>query len=405
MSSRRVHVRVHPMARLKRPRLKRQRLKRKGVTTAVGAVAAAASVLALVSIAGARPAPASGGVAAADGTAVNDDTAFLQSALDELEPGGTLTLEPRTYRHSKVLTVRVPDVHIKGSGATLLATNEKQSAFHIAADSVVVSDLVLGIEETTKRWEGYDQHKLTITKAKKVEVRSVKVTGSAAAGVYVGAGASEFLLEDVLVYDTRADGIHMTGGAHDGTVRNPTVMRSGDDGVAVVSYESDEAPCRNITVYAPVVEDNSHGRGVSVVGGDGITYHDVQIRGSSSAGVYIGVEGAPYFTRSSRDVLISGGQVSDANHDESVDHGAVLVYSARKGNDVSDVRIENVAIENNRDTATWQVGLLHDGGTVDNIVFSRLVLQEAKPDPFYTDVDASRYKIQDWLVAGKPFNG
>lgn len=400
MSSRGVHVRVSPIARWKR----------RGLSTAVGAVAVAASVLALVSVAGARPAPASDGArldrdTAVRDTAVRDDTAFLQSALDGLEPGGTLTLEPRTYRHSKVLTVRVPGVHINGSGATLLATDEKRSAFHIAADSVVVSDLVLGIEKTTKRWEGYDQHKLTVTKVKKVEVRSVEVTGSAAAGVYVGSGASEFLLDDVTVHDTRADGIHITGGSQGGTVRNPTVMRSGDDGVAVVSYESDRAPCRDITVYGAVVEDNSHGRGVSVVGGEGITYHDVQIRGSSSAGVYIGVEGAPYFTRSSRNVLISGGQVSNANHDESVDHGAVLLFSARTGNDISDVRIENLAIENNRETATRQVGLLHDGGTVDNIVFSRLVLQEAKPTPFYTDVDSSRYKIEDWLVAGKPFNG
>jgi hypothetical protein len=379
-----------------------------GYFTAAVATLLAATTVALVTTVSAGPAPAvkPPGSGAQPAGVTADDTAFLQKALDGLEPGDTLKLEPRTYRHSEVLTVDVPNVTVTGPGATLIATDEQHSAFHIAADGVVVSDLVFGVEQTTKRWEGLDQHKVTITQAKEVELHSIEITGSAAAGVYVGAGASKFLLDSVTVRNTRADGIHMTGGAHDGTVRNPNVIHSGDDGVAVVSYESDPAISRNITVYAPVVEDNSNGRGVSVVGGENITYHDVQIKGSSSAGVYVGVEGDPYFTQSNKDILISGGQLQDANYDERVNHGALLVYNGRPGHEISNVRIENLAIEDPPTGATRQVGLLSDGGRVSGIELYRLVIRSATPAPFYTNVsDESAYSITDWLVAGRPFNG
>ena len=51
-----------------------------------------------------------------------------------------------------------------------------------------------------------------------IVVRNVVIDGSSAAGVYVGSGVSNFLLENLQVRDTRADGIHITGTAHDGVV-------------------------------------------------------------------------------------------------------------------------------------------------------------------------------------------
>jgi len=58
----------------------------------------------------------------------------------------------------------------------------------------------------------------------------------------------------------------------------------GDDGVAVVSYEKDQATCRSIRITAPVVRDPAGGRGISVVGGEDIIYVDVDVQGSRAGG-------------------------------------------------------------------------------------------------------------------------
>lgn len=50
-------------------------------------------------------------------------------------------------------------------------------------------------------------------------MRNISVDGAAAAGIFAF-GASNYLIEDVLVENTRANGIHNTQGAHHGTIRN-----------------------------------------------------------------------------------------------------------------------------------------------------------------------------------------
>ena len=57
------------------------------------------------------------------------------------------------------------------------------------------------------------------------------VTPPAAAGIFAF-GASDYLIEDVSVENTRADGVHNTHGAHHSVIRRARVRNVGDDGVA-----------------------------------------------------------------------------------------------------------------------------------------------------------------------------
>ena len=61
----------------------------------------------------------------------------------------------------------------------------------------------------------------------------------------------------------------------------------------MVSYEKDSDTCRGIRIESPFVANQIWGRGVAVVGGDDISVSNVRLIGSSSAGIYVGVEGAP----------------------------------------------------------------------------------------------------------------
>lgn len=332
------------------------------------------------------------------GDGSTDDTAALQRAFDALTPGQTLEIAAgKVYRHSDVLTVRRPDVRISGGG-TLLATNEDRSEVLLDADDVVVDGPTFKMQATSRRGETFEQMKLRLADHSGIVVRDVTIDGSSAAGVYVGSGVSDFLLENLQVHDTRADGIHITGTAHDGTVRRPVVDRAGDDGVAVVSYREDGEPVRRVVVDSPTVRDNTNGRGVSVVGGEDITYNDVHVTGSSSAAVYIASEGSPYYTFAPKRVKVVGATLENSNTAASVDHGAFLVYSGNPGFAPEDISASDVTIRGTRAGASSQVGVRADAScTVGQVRLDAFTI-EGGGKAFSANVPASSYTLSGWRV-------
>nr|WP_232530901.1 glycosyl hydrolase family 28-related protein [Microlunatus antarcticus] len=332
------------------------------------------------------------------GDGSTDDTAALQRALDALRPGQTLDIAAgKVYRHSDILTVRQPDVSISGSG-TFLATNEDRSEVLLDADRVVVDGPTFKMQSTTRRGETFEQMKLRLADHTGIVVRNVVIDGSSAAGVYVGSGVSNFLLENLQVRDTRADGIHITGTAHDGVVRKPVVDRAGDDGVAVVSYLEDKEPVRRVMVESPTVRNSTGGRGVSVVGGEDITYTDVNVLASSSAAVYIASEGSPYYTFAPERVKVVGATLVDSNTAASVDHGAFLVYAGNPGHPPSDISASDVTIRGTRPGASSQVGVRADPScTAERVTLTDFTV-EGGGKAFLANVPASSYTRSGWKV-------
>jgi hypothetical protein len=295
-------------------------------------------------------------------SAGSDDTAGVQQALDSLEAGQTLRIPAgRTCRHSSVLRIRRAGTRLAGPG-TLLATDEGRSAVVVAADDVTVDGgLKLGVADTSRRWSSYEQMKLRIAGHRGVVIRDVTIDGSAAAGIFVGNRASDFEISNVLVQNTRADGIHVTDGANDGLVRSAVIRNTGDDGISVVSYAADPTVVHDIRITSPRFFGNSWGRGFSVVGGQDITLEDVYAESSNAAAVYVAAEGAPWYTRTPRRVLVTGGTLRNSNANPGVDHGAVLVFNGRPGAVIQDVSMRSLRIENTRASASRQVGVFTDG--------------------------------------------
>ncbi|SDF65533.1 glycosyl hydrolase family 28-related protein [Klenkia brasiliensis] len=309
-----------------------------------------------------------------------DDTAAVQEAFDAVRPGGAVLLaEGRTYAVDDVLTLSVPGAVLTGGG-TLLSTDEERSALKVAADDVVVQDVRLTIEETSRRFDAFEQQRLWLDGHSGVVVRDVSVEGSAAAGIYVY-GTRDFVLDGVQVSGTRADGVHITAGASDGEVLAPQVRDVGDDGVAVVSYAQDGDPCARIRVVSPVV-DGTDARGISVVGGTDVTYTDITVSDTAAAGVYVAAEGS-YDTTSVDGVRVEGGSVTDANTDEGIDHGAVLVYSGADGRSVDDVTVSDLEVSDTRPSASRWLGVVVDAGSVGGISLTDLALDGDGPDSVY----------------------
>ncbi len=304
-----------------------------------------------------------------DGT--TDDTAAVQKALDSLQAGETLVFpKGKVFRHTNVLTVGVAGAHLSGPG-TLLATDETKSCVRVNADNVVVDNgLTLKIAATSRRWDAFEQMKLRLSDHKGIVLRNITIDGSAAAGIYIG-NCSDYLLDNVTVQNTRADGIHNTGGSRDGVIKRAVIRNVGDDGVAVVSYESNKTPCRNITVESPRFYGNVWGRALSVVGGENITFRDIYAENSNAASIYVASEGKPWYTFASKKVRFLGGTIKNANQSKTVDHGAVLVYSGRKDYPNENIEIADLKIEGTRATASRQVGVLGEasGVTLRNFSF------------------------------------
>lgn len=330
-----------------------------------------------------------------------DDTMALTRAIASLRRGQTLVVPAgHTFRHSTVLGISTAGVRIMGPG-TLSASQEGASSLQVLADDVTIDSLTLTTPQTTRRWSAPDQHKLFLGQVSGTVVNDVTIIGSAAAGLF-SYGASNFHFTDVHVTGTRADGIHMTNGSRGGRVVRPIVRHTGDDGVAVVSYEQDGTACSDIVIDSPVIRDLDGGRGISVVGGSNVTYSNIDVEGSSSAAVYIACEGNPYNTFPTSAVRVIGGRIANANTDSAVDHGAVLVYSGRSGGKVSDITIYGLSVSGTRSNASRQIGAVSDGGgLLADVRFTDLTLA-ATPAPYEGNVPVSDLTLTRVTAAGQP---
>lgn len=334
----------------------------------------------------------------AKGDGVTDDTAGLQEAFDDADGRTVVLTAGRVYAHSDLLYLRTSGLHVTGA-ATLLATNEARSSIWIQADDVVVDGVDIRTANTTHRWSAWEQMGVRLDGHSGITLRDITVDGSAAAGVYVG-GSTHFVLDHVVVKNTRADGIHMTDGSSYGTVLSPTVRNSGDDGVAVVSYSSDGVACHDITVSSPVLLGTTDGRGLSVVGGVNVTETNIDVERSAAAGVYIAAEGSPWYSAASAHVLVTGGKIVDANTDTTIDHGAVLVLGGENGPTVSDVTVRDLAITGTRATASRDVGVITYGTAPSSVLLSSITIHGGPASAYQGNTPQSSYELRGIIQNG-----
>lgn len=308
------------------------------------------------------------------GDGVADDGTAILATQTAMAVGDVMVLtQGKVYRHTGLLNFTKDGISIVGSGE-LRAATPTASAVRLSGINQSMIGVHLTCPSASSRGNTEDHHKLVLT-GTGTYLEDVKVTGSHAAGIFYY-GATYVDSVNCKVYDTYADAHHMTNGAHHIEMLNPVADWSnstgiGDDGIATVSYQGTGTLCHDINVWNPKVVNAKAGRGVTIVGGEDVFYHNVDVRNTYAAGVYIACEDS-FLTHGVSRVGVSGtiygaGTLPTPSGKLDLDHGAVLVYSARNTLSVQNVHLDLVIVDTEVTSLTNVRILEANGGTVNNI--------------------------------------
>ncbi|WP_174935623.1 right-handed parallel beta-helix repeat-containing protein [Burkholderia lata] len=236
-----------------------------------------------------------------------DQADAVQRALDALRPGQRLVFMPGRYVVGRSLVVRQRHVVLSGFGATLIATDPGNQTIEMQADGTTLVGFHFKGTGTT-RLDTPESTKVEVT-GHDVQVLDNVIDGGASAGIFVF-GGSDVAIVGNQVHSTLADGIHMTHGTRNVLVQGNVVRGTGDDMIAVVSYQADGALSRNVLITGNSLEGNTWGRGITVVGGADVTIsnnivRDVQV----SAGILVAQEDS-YRTYGASDVRVENNVIS-----------------------------------------------------------------------------------------------
>jgi len=237
-----------------------------------------------------------------------DQADDLQGALNSLQPGQRLILQPGSYVIGRSITVSGSNVLLSGYGATLVATSPDSQAIVMQGENATLAGLTLRGTGTTRSQDANSAK--VVVNGKGVQVLDVTIMGGASAGIFVS-HATDVAIAGANVQSTLADGIHITGASARVLVQQNTVMGTGDDMVSVVSYQSDGDKTQDVLVTGNTLSGNYWGRGVSVVGGNSVTISGNAIQGVQKAAGVMVAQDDGYRTYDASNVIISDNVISD----------------------------------------------------------------------------------------------
>lgn len=254
-----------------------------------------------------------------------DDLAAFEEAVAQAGAADARVVVPAGDFHlGGVLEVDGVALHGAGRGSTrLVSTDTSAGSIDLTGDGPQLAHLEHLVPGVRDRSPEPGRDNVTVREATAFRVADVQVVGARGAGIMVR-DSHGGVIEDSTVTLTLADGIHVTGGSSEVEVRGNVATETGDDGIAVVSYESDGALTHGVTVTGNRVERGA-ARGISVVGGRDVLIADNEVVETEAGGIYVAAE-AEWRTYGVRDVEVSGNRV--VGSPTRNEHASVLVYSS-----------------------------------------------------------------------------
>jgi Pectate lyase superfamily protein len=179
-------------------------------------------------------------------------------------------------------------VSMSGDGAIsiLIAPDPPNSHIYLRGSGSSLRNLTPKV-----RSSGHDHSNFAIyvDRTRDFLIEAVELTGGNAGGIYNSGGSDGRIIHNQ-IQSTLADAIHDTDGAHGIIIADNIVRHAGDDMIAVVSY-SNERVVHNVLIQNNDLMDSTSSRGISVVGGQGITIQgNMVVRTDCCVGIWLASE-------------------------------------------------------------------------------------------------------------------
>lgn len=335
----------------------------------------------------------------AKGDGRTDDTTALQKAFDQTPSGAILAFPKGVYLHSRTLRLTKDGTILLGKGGILKATNTNDQAIVLAGNKSSILNLSL--------W-GVGERRLTQPQTTKIVVRgrwnqvlNNNVAGGSSAGIFVF-GASDFRISGNTVHDTLADGIHMTRGARRGLVENNIVYHTGDDPIAVVSYQNDIGISRDILIRNNEVSGISWGRGITVVGGENVLIENNMVDTvTGCAGILVAQE---KFFKTDRvnNVLIQNNTIRNIQmgKKQKYTYQAAIDINSNGQKPVQNIKVLNNTIENSRFSGVRVFGKICNVDIAGNQM--KNILDRYPVYTLQTSCAPEKITCRDNMVDGEP---
>jgi uncharacterized phage protein (TIGR02218 family) len=274
------------------------------------------------------------------GDGATDNITALNNAITDARTSGAPVFIPAgQFNYSGVIELNGVVLTGTGAASILYSTDYTQSSIFMRGDGPQVKNLRLTGAVSPSRLAAWPATRITVMGATNWVIHNNVIQHAGAASIQTakssgdsGTPASNGTITNNTIQDSWADSVHMTADAHHITVESNLIERSGDDGVACVSYTYDAGRVNNITARNNTITDNTSGRGMSVVGGSSILYQNNTIANMIRAGLYIVQEGGSAATKSCLNVTAEFNTITNCGGTVT-GHAAVMVYSDGDPND------------------------------------------------------------------------
>jgi len=245
----------------------------------------------------------------------NNDAAFAAALAAAKSQGKALYVPAGVYAHANLIENDSVDLVGAGLDSVLLATNPLQSSIYLSGSGAKLRELMVSVElgDTQRKTTPQTTAVLVRPNGSNFVVQNVIIDKAASAGLFIE-GAHDGLVDHVTVVNTLADGIHITFGAYNITVQNCFVRNTGDDCIAVVSYEN-HGPIQPISHHVLIQNNdvgfNLWGRGIAVTGGDNVQILNNTVASTYGTGIYLVCESF-WQTYGMQNLVVRGNLVTNA---------------------------------------------------------------------------------------------
>lgn len=230
--------------------------------------------------------------AVGDGT-TNNLTAFQNAFTDSVNTGKTILVTEGVFAFGgDVLRMTGAKMEGLNHNCVIHALSYTTASIFVRGTGTVLRNVKLTTAGTYTRQAQYERTKVAILGATNFTVDRVRIENSPAATIHCAEASNNGVISNCSLYDSKSDTIHITDRCSYIEVHHNEIYRSGDDGIACVSYTYQPTPCHHLTVHHNKVMNNVWGRCISVVGGEDNHYYQnyVEFNPSERAGLIIVAE-------------------------------------------------------------------------------------------------------------------